>query len=260
MKLEAKTYLDVLKHLGIILGAGAILLLFFFRVYLPIVTNHGESITVPNLEGIHLDELNDFLTARNLRFEVTLDSSFSAEYPPLAVLKQTPRANSKVKENRKIYVTLNATNPPKVKMPYLVDGSLKNAQMVLQSYGLLLGEITYKAHRFQNAVLEQRYQGKAISEGTYISKGSKIDLVVGNGLGNRFPAPDLTGFSLEEAEFIIIGSGLRVGKINWVDNEDVRSLHIVQQYPTAGMDVRTGNNVDLWVVKERQTDDAIIKP
>lgn len=251
MPLKTDNIKDLFIHLGLMLGAFLLLLFVFFRIYLPATTNHGESITVPDLEGIQLEELDDFLTARNLRFEVTADSSYSAEYPPLAVLKQTPRANSKVKESRKIYVTLNAKNPPKVKMPYLIDGSLKNAQMVLQSYGLLLGEISYKAHRFQNAVLEQQYKGKAINEGAYIPKGSKIDLVVGNGLGNRFAAPDLKGYTKEDAEFIIIGSGLRLGKITYVDNEDERPFTVVQQYPTAGTGMRTGNNVDIWVVKER---------
>ena len=39
-------------------------------------------------------------------------------------------------------------------------------------------------------------------------------MVVGDGLGNRiFDAPDFLGLGLEEADFSIIGSGLRTGSV-----------------------------------------------
>ena len=103
------------------MGIGVLLILFFFYVYLPTTTNHGESITVPDLEGVNVEDLDRFLLERDLRFEVLEDSGFSTDYPPHTVLKQFPLPNSKVKENRKIYITLNSTNPPEVRMPDLVD-------------------------------------------------------------------------------------------------------------------------------------------
>ena len=120
----------ILINLAAVLILALALVLAFFFIYLPSTTNHGETITVPDLKGMNYNQLDNFLTSRNLRYEVT-DSSFSGEFPPLAVLRQEPRAGSKVKENRKIYLWLNAENPPEVKMPRLIDGSVKNAQMVL---------------------------------------------------------------------------------------------------------------------------------
>ena len=112
---------DVLIHLGIVLTLGVTILVVFFYMYLPSVTNHGETITVPDLEGIHIDEIDEFLTKRNLRYEVFTDSGYTDEYEPLTILKQYPNPGSKVKESRKVFLTLNALNPPKVKMPDLVD-------------------------------------------------------------------------------------------------------------------------------------------
>jgi beta-lactam-binding protein with PASTA domain len=257
MKLKANSYKDLLIHLGIIVGLGIIIILTFFYIYLPVTTHHGESITVPELEGVHLNELDEFLLERDLRFEVTSDSGYSAEHPPLTVLSQNPKEGKKVKENRKIYVSLNATSPPNVIMPKLIDGSLKNAQMVMESYGLVLGKISYEPHEFQNAVLKQKLDGEEIPPGTEIAKGSAIDLVIGNGLGKPFSMPSLVDNSEDDAEFIIIGSGLQLGKVRTREVEDKAAGIVVQQYPEAGTSVRTGNKVDIWIVASKEQDDLL---
>ena len=116
----------VLKNLVLIFGIIFLIFFFTFKIYFPISTNHGESISVPNLIGMEIDELDDFLEDRDLRYEILDDSSFSSEIPPLSVLQQNPSENEKVKENRKIYITLNSKMPPKIKMPNLINGSCYN--------------------------------------------------------------------------------------------------------------------------------------
>jgi len=246
----------VLIQLALMLVLAVVFVLGFFFVYLPATTNHGETITVPDLEGIPLEELGEFLTERNLRYEVNSDSGYSSQYPPLAVLKQFPLANSKVKENRKIYISLNAKEPPKVRMPQLVDGSVKNAQVVLKSYDLLLGNIEYAPDLAQNAVLKQLYQGKPIKEGALVPKGAKIDLIVGDGLGNQvFNAPDLIGLTYEDAEFSVIGQGLKVGDVHYDENgraegsDEVMPLGTVfKQSPGPDQKIKIGEYIDLWIV------------
>ncbi|WPP51408.1 PASTA domain-containing protein [Catalinimonas niigatensis] len=264
---------DVLIHLAIIVAIVITLLVLFFYVYLPSATNHGETVTIPDLEGIHLDDIDEFLTKRNLRYEVLTDSGYTAEYEPLTILNQHPVPGAKVKESRKVFLTLNAINPPQVKMPDLVDGSVKNAQLVLQSYGLERGNIKYVADLAQNAVLEQNYEGKPIEAGTYIPKGSKIDLVVGDGLGNTvLEVPDINGMDLEEAEFIVVGSGLKVGSILFQDpqyaGKDAREVLknatpgerfvVVKQNPASERNVRIGVEVDIWLKLQDGNQDSIL--
>ena len=69
------------------------------------------------LIGMELNEIDEFLSDRDLRYEILDDSSYSSEYPPYTILQQNPSENEKVKENRKIYLTLNSSIPPKIKMP-----------------------------------------------------------------------------------------------------------------------------------------------
>lgn len=253
--IKSNSFVGVLIHLIIIITIVVLLVLGFFYLYLPKATNKGETLTVPNLEGVPLQQVDEFLTKRNLRYEVTADSSYSSVHPPLTILKQDPRAGSKVKENRKVYISVNAANPPKVNMPKLKDGSVKNAMMVLESLGLILGEIEYVPDLAQNAVLKQLYNGKEIPEGAPVPKGARIDLVVGDGLGNQvFSVPDVIGMDVEDAEVIIKGSGLKIGTLINESQEDQPSGTVIRQLPAAGTNIRIGEVIDLWVVQSDEND------
>jgi eukaryotic-like serine/threonine-protein kinase len=235
-------------HFALVLGIFILIAVLFLKVYLPSYTNHGETVTVPDLEGFEYHELQSYLRARDLSFEVTLDSGFNAELKPMSVLKQNPKPASKVKSGRKIYVTLNSKNAPLLKMPNLVNSPLKNAQEILGNIGLIRGEIIYVPDIGINVVLEQKYRGRNIPEGFEIPKGSQIDLVVGDGLGNQIlDVPNLTGMDDIDAEFLIIGSGLRMGRINYVETDSVPSGVIIKQMPPPGATVKTGEPIDLWI-------------
>ena len=242
---------DILGHIGIMAAISIGLILLFFYWYLPRATNHGETITVPDLEGRHIEEISDYLSARDLRFEVSTDSGYSVDHQPLTVLKQYPTPQALVKEKRKIYLTLNAQNPPKVKMPQLTDLSVKIARIKLESLGLLVGDIKYEPDMAFNAVLKQEFEGKEVAEGTLVFKGSKIDLVVGDGYGKRdFPVPDLLGMQLEDAEFVLAGVGLKTGSIleaQEIENDTLPAGTIIRQTPEKGEKVRIGEVVDIWV-------------
>lgn len=235
-------------HIGIILGVIVLLTFVFLKVFLPSYTNHGETVSVPDLTGFDYIEIEDFLSTRDLKYEINIDSGFNADLKPLTVLKQTPKPGNKVKSGRKIYLTLNSKNAPLLKMPNLVNSPLKNVQEILANMGLVRGEIKYVPDIGINVVLEQRFRGRNIPEGFEIPKGSQIDLVVGDGLGNQIlDVPNLLGMDEVDAEFLIIGSGLRMGSIYYVTTDTVPQGTIVQHLPPAGAEVKTGEPIDLWI-------------
>jgi beta-lactam-binding protein with PASTA domain len=227
-----------------------ITMIVYFYVYLPAITNHGETITVPSIEGMHLTELEDFLVKRNLRYEVN-DSSYSNEYPPLTILKQYPAAGSQVKENRVIYISLNRLKPPTVPMPNLVDGSLINAEAVLRGNELKRGRISLVRGPFLHLVKEMKYQGETIEAGTRIPKGAIIDLVVEDGGSNIVSAPDVIGYTLEDAKIPIFGSNLNIGQIHLVgDTLGAGLVVILKQKPRPNENIKVGDIVELWVGKK----------
>jgi eukaryotic-like serine/threonine-protein kinase len=237
--------LSIAIPIGIILIVGVI----YFYIYLPSTTNHGESITVPDLTGVHVEELEEFLIKHELRYAVN-DSSYSADHPPLAVLRQFPHAGSLVKQNRVVYVSLNRVLPPTLPMPELAERSLVNAEVVLKSLELKRGRIYYKPNPFRNFVMEMQYQGQKIVPGTPITKGSVIDLVVGDGNGPAdFTIGDLIGDTFETAKFKLMGWNLYLGSVQIpadVDTTDIE-IFVFKQYPLAGDSVRVGDPVDIWI-------------
>ncbi len=204
---------DLVTHLGLAGVASITVILFVFYIYLPTITNHGESITVPDLKGTLLDDLDESLEERGLRYRVEPDSGYSPEYLHLAVLKQFPLAETKVKEGRKIYITLNASKPPIVKMPSLIHLSLTDAEFKLENLGLSLGDITYMPDSTKNVIFGQYYHGDTLEPGYEISKGSKVDFEVGAGLGRPFQMMTLTGMPLDEAVSVVCGSELKIGNV-----------------------------------------------
>tara|TARA_B100000287_G_scaffold351436_2_gene340556 strand:+ start:2996 stop:3817 length:822 start_codon:yes stop_codon:yes gene_type:complete len=267
MKMNEFKY--VLKNLTIMIGGISSIIFFMFYIFFPVKTNHGDTITVPNLIGMELRDVEEFLSDRDLRYEILEDSSYSSEYPAFTILQQNPSENEKVKENRKIYLTLNSSIPPKIKMPKIINGSVKNAQLILKSYDLRLGEITYVPDMARNAVLKIFTNGDSINENDLILKGSVIDLEVGNGLGNQvFEAPDLINLDLEEARFTIIGSGLKLGNIIYQDSgyfynkildEEGKEIFeksfvypgkVFKQSPAKSTKVKIGRRVNLWIVSK----------
>lgn len=214
-------------------------------------TNHGESVSVPDLSGYTYDEGVEILDRAGLQYEVSLDSAFDADLKPFAILKQIPESNSQVKSGKTIYLTLNAQNAPMLKMPNLVNTQLKNVQEILANMGLERGDIVYVPDIGINVVLEQKYRGVSISEGFEVPKGARIDLVVGDGLGNQIlSVPDLKGMEEVDAEFLILGSSLRVGEKHYVSTDSVASGHVLRQSPSAAIQVKTGQVIDLWIARD----------
>ncbi|MCU0368963.1 MAG: PASTA domain-containing protein [Cyclobacteriaceae bacterium] len=246
---KTKSIRGLLVNIAIVLSIFFVLAIIYFYIHLPSVTNHGESITVPDLSGMNVEELESFLSTHELRFAVN-DSAYSSEFPPLTVLQQYPKSGSKVKENRVIYVSLNRVKPPTLPMPDLIDGSLVNAQVILKSVELTIGRILYEPSPFKNVVKEMRFQGKSISPGTRIEKGAVIDLIVGDGNGPAdFVIGNLIGDSFERAKFKIGGWDLHLGTIQFPVGIDTTGMEkfVYKQYPMAGDSVRVGDPVDLWI-------------
>lgn len=240
---------SLLVHLSIAVGLVAFLSIFYFYIFLPSTTNHGETITVPDLEGMQLEKIDEFLSRHDLRYEMN-DSSYSEDYPPLTVLQQFPKPGSKVKENRKIYVTVNRVTPPTVPMPELVDRSRINAEVVLKSNELRRGHIILEPSPFLNLVKEMRYMGKPIEAGTRVPKGAVIDLVVGDGNGKSdFRIGRLIGDSYETALFKIQGWNLHLGNVEIPAGVDTTGTSpvVYKQYPEVNEQVRVGDPVDLWL-------------
>jgi eukaryotic-like serine/threonine-protein kinase len=220
--------------------------LSFIRIY----TSHGESLTVPDLSGMTMQEVEDVCKQRHLRFEIQ-DSVYVKNVPFFTVVEQSPKALSKVKKNRKIYLSISSDEPPKVKLPNLIDVSLRQARVILNNFGLLIGELKYEPDIAQNVVLRIEKDGRRLKPGDMIRKGTAIELVLGDGLSSKkVHVLDVRGLSLDEAIFALSGYGLNLGASLYDENvSDSSEAVIYKQRPMPDPEllIAQGEVVDVWM-------------
>ncbi|MCM4159992.1 PASTA domain-containing protein [Antarcticibacterium flavum] len=159
-----------------------VIVAFLALQWLEYSTNQDQRIEVPDLSRLSLDVVEDRLAELDLRYEILDSANFNPDYPRYAVIEQVPQPGKHVKENRKIYLTLNPSGYRKVAVPDLVRRTRRQVEPTLRSLGFEIGDITEKPD-IGTDVLELRHKGRLIEPGDELMKTSVIDLVVGDGSG-----------------------------------------------------------------------------
>lgn len=221
------------------------------QIYLAIFTRHNKELTVPDFTALDMRTVDKVAKNLHLRVEVA-DSVFVKHLPLGVVFSQNPVAGSRVKKNRRIFITLNSTVPRMVSVPSVIGFSLRQAQAELAASGLGVGKLKYVSDIATNNVLRQQFNGKDIPSGRKVETESKIDLVLGlNDEDNTTDVPNVKGFTTAVAGSSIIENSLNVGKIRYDDSVKnyADSLHAVvySQTPGAGAHVGMGRAVDIYL-------------
>ncbi len=160
-----------------------VILAFLTMQWLEHSTNQDERIKVPDLAKQSLGRVEITLDELDLRFEILDSANYNPEYPKYSVIDQVPQPGKFVKENRKIYITLNPSGYGKVLIPDLIRRTRRQVEPTLRSLGFEIGSVTYKPDIAKDAVLELRHKGKLVEPGDELMKTAKIDLVLGDGSG-----------------------------------------------------------------------------
>ena len=152
-----------------------------FMYWLDFTTNHGEEITVPNLAKLSTEQAEEKLDELDLEYVVLDTVDFKKDFPKFSVVEQDPIAGSKVKKDRKIYLKVNSPGYTSVKMPDLIEKTLRQAEPTLKAVGLEIGTLSYVPYLGKDMVLKMKMNGKELKPGDKVMKSSKIDLVLGDG-------------------------------------------------------------------------------
>lgn len=167
-------------QLGLALLA-LIILVFLALNWLKSSTNHNEFVAVPDLSKLSVMDMRKVLEEASLRYEVVDSANYDPNYPRFSIIEQTPSAGNKVKENRKIYITVNPSGYKKVTVPKIIQVTQRNASSMLKAVGLDVQRITYIDELGKDMVYYIKYKGKNVSPGDKLPKTSKIELICGNG-------------------------------------------------------------------------------
>ncbi|MGN1215780.1 MAG: PASTA domain-containing protein [Candidatus Cryptobacteroides sp.] len=246
----------ILKNI-LLAAAFVVALVIVINLLLGMFTNHGQSVTVPDLTNMSVSEAAHEAGRLNLKVDVT-DSIYVRRMAKGAVYSQNPKAGSQVKKGRRILLTINALHSKKVTMPNLVGYSMRQAKAELGSRGLTLGKLTYVSDMATNNVLRQVYNNREIKPGKQIESGAVIDLVVGlNSSDNQTYIPDLKGLKYLRAVDAIHDNSLNVRKLNFDSNvktySDSLNAVVYRQSPTpSNAPILMGSEVSIYLSLDKK--------
>ncbi|WP_299325735.1 PASTA domain-containing protein [uncultured Maribacter sp.] len=175
--LKSKTFLI---QLGLALLVLTIVIFVTLR-YLNSTTNHGEFVEVPDFSKKSVMDMRKSIEEAGLRYEVLDSANYNPDYPRFSIIEQDPTAGSKVKENRKIYFTVNPSGYKKVTVPKIIQVTKRNASSMLKAVGLDVQRVTYVDELGKDMVYQIKFKGKYVKPGDKLPKTSKIELICGNG-------------------------------------------------------------------------------
>lgn len=249
-----------------------VIVLTFVLIYLLMwalnsYTLHGESVEVPDLVNMKLNEAEKLLATRKLDFVVT-DSICKGAGSGGLIKEQNPRPSFRVKESRKIYLTITRHSDCTVNLYYnqLIGRPREYVVRQLQRSNLKVGKLTYRpGGKAENTVIEAYVDGVPLfieadpnagqrppTEPKKIPQNSVIDLVLLEGV-DALPQyiPNLICDTYGVAEFTIKGSQFNLGSVHiqGVVN-DTLAAWVWKQSPSAGKNATMGSGIDVWLMSE----------
>ena len=157
-------------------------------------TRHGQSVTVPNVKGLPLRAAENEINKLGLN-AIAIDSNYVKGMPAGAVLEQTPESNSKVKEGRTVYLTINTADVPKIAIPDIIDNSSsRQAEARLRAMGFKL-TAPELIEGGKDWVYGVKYKEHQLMSGDKVPRESVLTLCIGAG-EDGLPGDSIQGDSI----------------------------------------------------------------
>jgi beta-lactam-binding protein with PASTA domain len=167
-----------------ILGVVSAILVFLTIKSLSSYTNHGQKIEVPSLSKKSLQEAETILKKLNLRSAITDSTIYKPDFPKKSVTGQNPKAGDFVKENRKIYLNINAWGYRNIEIPRFYGKTKRRVISELEARGFKINQIEESVPDIAlDIVRDIQFKEESINAGDKLPKTSELTLFVGDGNG-----------------------------------------------------------------------------
>jgi len=221
------------------------ILIIFDTIIMPLYVSGNET-KVPNVIGLNKDEAINLLEKSNF-VPIIQTTRYDDRYGKDKVIFQKPNQGSLVKEGRRVYLTISG-GEPLVRVPFIVNKTLRDAQITLERAGFKIGKIdSIESELPVNTIVEQEYfQGRELPKGSSI--GVKISLGPQAGM---IRAPGLLGKSLTEAEGILNKMELQLGNKTYIHSSNLLPNTIVDQQPSEGSLLKIGDSINVVITTNK---------
>jgi len=161
-------------------------------------TRQNQSIEVPNVKGLTINNAMPLIESSQLTYDI-IDSIFDKRGKPGTIKESVPAAGTKVKQGRKMYLTIYAYNAETGIIPSVTDISLRQVTAMLEGLGFESVKHEYVSGAYKDLVVELRANGKILTPGERVPLSAPLRIMVSNGSG-RSSATEEGTFELSENE------------------------------------------------------------
>ena len=235
-------------------------------MWLRLYTNHGQQLELPDYTGQNFEAAAKDADKRSFRMVVN-DSIHEVGKPGGLILTQNPISGSKVKENRKIYVTTTKYSADLISVASLPTLYGTEYESKCKDLKYLEIECNVRSYKYdageKDHILEVYYNNELIvsnvgrKNDVMIEKGSSLEFVLSNKQGAIIQTPNLKCMNLGAARFNIEARKLQVGNIQVIGEvTNQEAAYVVGQYPNAksGESMESGSTIDLIIQQEKPAD------
>ncbi len=220
----------------LIVGASAYLTL-------TLIIKSEDTVVVPDLLGKNVVYVLELLTDLGLNTKVK-GSEYSAEVPENNVIFQEPEPGVEIKKGRDVRIIISK-GAKSILMPNLKGLSLRQARIILEENSLHRGEIS---STYSNTIRKDEIIAQVPSQGTMITRGQEVDLLVSMGVRPRvYKMPDLIGLSFNTAITMIENIDLLLGEIKTHFHEGKPLNTVIAQESPSGYCVIQGSTVNIVI-------------
>ncbi|GLR16729.1 PASTA domain-containing protein [Portibacter lacus] len=226
-------------------------------------TNHGQKLVLPNYVEMSLSEATSAAEEESFHLIVN-DSVHMIGKPGGIIIDQNPKPDSKVKENRKVYVTTTKYIADQIKVSALPslygrDFERKSKELSFMDLNAAVKDYVYDPGE-PNHILEVYYKGERIisSEGRdadiNIEKGGTLEFVLSKRYGGEMGIPNVECMEYESAFFLIENLKLKVSEIiNSGVITDQSTAYVIAQDPAFTPDglIQIGDEIKLTISQEK---------
>jgi eukaryotic-like serine/threonine-protein kinase len=171
---------------------------------------HGRQTAVPKVIGLSPHDAETALEAHGLVLDRS-DRFYSAEIPAGKIVSQVPLPGEMVRRGWHVRVA-ESMGPQRVTIPDLMGDSERSAEINIRRRGLEMGSMAMAD--IPDATPDQVVAQTPPANATNVSTPKVSVLIATTEDRKSYVMPDLRGRTEDEAISVIVGAGLKVGKIS----------------------------------------------
>jgi beta-lactam-binding protein with PASTA domain len=229
------------------------LVAFTFVYFVPEIQS-GRSdvdmILVPDVENLDLHKAEMILDEKSLKIIVE-DEKYHPTTKKNRIIYQKPIAGEPVEKGSSVRIVLSKGPEDKIAeseeivVPSVIGFDVNQAKVYLSERGLSIGVVEkQESDKAKDVVL-----GTVPEPGQKVTEAVPIKLIVSSG-GGKVAVPNLRGKSEYSARTTLEGSGLELGRRNYITSGEHAFDIIIRQSPAPGVMVDKGSKVDITVNRE----------